>query len=51
MFLAFLALGITPETTISWASTKDMWIEFICDPYKIILVMALVLIYKNKRVQ
>ena len=51
MFLAFLALGITPETTISWASTKDMWIEFICDPYKIILVVALVLIYKNKRVQ
>ena len=51
LFLAFLALGITPETTISWASTKDMWIEFICDPYKIILVIALVLIYKNKRVQ
>ena len=51
IFLAFLALGITPETTISWASTKDMWIEFICDPYKITLVVALVLIYKNKEVK
>lgn len=51
LFIIFLALGITPDTTISWASTKDMWIEFICDPYKLTLVVALILIYKNKKVQ
>lgn len=51
LFLFLLASGVTPETSVTWASTKDMWIEFICDPYKIILVLALILIYKNKKVQ